>query len=297
MDEWYSLRKLKLARIKRFLSAFVLYSILILLTMPIVLMYLMLFLQSISDELIGLIPRRLTLENWYFLANGYIKVPGTAGTYYPNFYLVAFNTFLLAITVGCLEVLLASLAGYAISRYKFKGRSQLLALILILHSFPGITLLIALFYVLNMIGLYDTLIGVLIVKVALDLPLGIWIMKGFFDGVSWDIEMSALVDGCNRLQAWWKVVLPSVRNGLMAVLIFGFLSGWSEFIYVLTFISSQKYWTLSMLVKALTSEEFVYVSPGVTAVAAVLYMIPVVLFFLFAQKYLLRIQIAGKGAL
>lgn len=288
-------KNLKIVKIKRLISSSLLYLVITIITLPIILMYIMLFLQCFSDELMGLIPNRLTLENWLFLSDGYIKVPGTTETYYPNFYLVALNTFFLAILVGFLEVVFASLAGYALSRYKFKGRTQLLALILILHSFPGITLLIALFYILNVAGLYDTLVGVIIVKVALDLPLGIWIMKGFFDGVSWDMEMSALVDGCNRLQAWWKVVLPSVRNGLMAVLIFGFLSGWSEFIYILTFISSQRYWTLSMLVKALTSEEFLYVSPGITAVAAVFYMIPVVIFFLFAQKYLLRIQIASKG--
>ncbi len=282
-------------RIKEKLSSAILYLIMSVITLPIILMYLMLFLQSISEELIGLMPTRLTLNNWFFLSDGYIKVPGTEGTFYPNFYLVAFNTFMLALLVGFLEVIFSSLAGYSLSRYKFKGRTQLLALILVLHSFPGITLLIALFYILNVIGLYDTLLGVIIVKVALDLPLGIWIMKGFFDGVSWDMEMSALVDGCNRLQAWWKVVLPSVRNGLMAVLIFGFLSGWSEFIYILTFISTQRYWTLSMLVNALTSSEYFHISPGITAVAAVFYMIPVVMFFLFAQKYLLRIQIASKG--
>lgn len=289
------MRSKKFKLIKSKLSSAILYVVMIIITMPIILLYISLFLQSISEDMIGIIPTGFTLKNWEFLSDGNIKIPGAVGAYYPNFYLVTFNTFSLALLVGFLEVVFSSLAGYSLSRYKFKMRSQLLALILILHSFPGITLLIALFYVLNVIGLYDTLVGVIIVKVALDLPLGIWIMKGFFDGVSWDMEMSALVDGCNRLQAWWKVVLPSVRNGLMAVLIFGFLSGWSEFIYVLTFISTQRYWTLSMLVKALTTTEYLYVSPGITAAAGVFYMIPVVIFFLFAQKYLLRIQIAGKG--
>ncbi len=226
------------------------------LTLPIVLLYAVLFAQSVSEEVVGVIPVNLTLSNWEFLRDGNIRVPGTTGQFYPNVYAVALNTLVLAITVALLELTFSSLAGYAISRYKFRGRGALLALALILHSFPGITLLIALFYVLNVMGLYDTLLGVIIIKVALDMPLDIWIMKGFFDGVSWDMEMSALVDGCSRLQAWWKVVMPNVRNGLMTVLIFGFLSGWSEFIYVLTFISSQDYWTFSMLVYALTTGEY-----------------------------------------
>jgi len=271
------------------------YVILVIVTIPIILLYLMLFLNSISTKLYGLIPENITLENWFFLSSGNIKVPGTATQYYPNVYLVAANTFTLAIIIAFLEVILSSLAGYALSRYKFKGREGILTLTMILHAFPGITLLIALFYVLNALKLYNTLIGVVIVKVALDLPLGIWIMKGFFDGIPWDIEMSALVDGCGRLQAWWKIIMPNVRNGLMAVLIFGFLSGWGEFIYVLTFIASQEYWTFSMLVYALTTGEYSYINPGVTATVAILYMIPIVIFFLFAQQYLLRIQIAGKS--
>jgi len=272
------------------------YLVLVLVTAPIILMYLNLFMMSFAREMEGMIPRGLTFKRWNILRDGAIRVPGTVGQYYPNLYLTIFNTFTLAVMVAFLELAFASLAGYAISRYKFRGRSQLLALTLILHSFPGITLLIAIFYVLNILGLYDTLVGVIMVKMALDLPLGIWIMKGFFDGLPWDIEMSALVDGCSRLGAWIRVVMPNVRNGLMAVLIFGFLSGWSEFIYVLTLTSSQKYWTLSMLVYALTTGEYFYIDPGVTATVAIIYMIPVVFFFLFAQKYLLRIQIGGKGA-
>ncbi len=271
------------------------YTFLILITMPIILLYVLLFLQSISTRLDGIIPRGFTLSNWEFLSTGDIIIPGTTFSYYPNLYLVLGNTFLLAILIALLEVVFSSLAGYALSRYRFRGRSKLLTLTIILHAFPGITLLIALFYVLNALKLYNTLTGVIIVKVALDLPLGIWIMKGFFDSVPWDIEMSALVDGTTRLGAWWRVIMPNVRNGLMAVLIFGFLSGWSEFIYVLTFIASQDYWTLSMLVYALTTGEYSYINPGVTATVAIIYMIPVVIFFLFAQKYLLRIQIAAKG--
>ncbi len=266
-----------------------------LLTLPIVLLYALLFAQSVSEEVVGILPVNLTLSNWEFLKDGNIRVPGTTTQYYPNVYSVTLNTLALALTVAFLELVFSSLAGYAISRYKFRGRSAFLALALVLHSFPGITLLIALFYILNVMGLYDTLLGVIIIKVALDMPLDIWIMKGFFDGVSWDMEMSALVDGCSRLQAWWKVVMPNVRNGLMTVLIFGFLSGWSEFIYILTFISSQDYWTFSMLVYALTTGEYSYINPGVTSAVAIIYMIPVILFFLFAQQYLLRIQIAGKG--
>jgi len=269
--------------------------VVITLVIPVVILYFYLGLISISTDMDGVVPEGFTLEHWMEIIDGEIPIAGATLYKYPNIYLVALNTFILAVLVAGLEVVISSLAGYSLSRFRFRGRSAILTLILILHAFPGITLLIALFFVLNQLGLYNSLIGVVLVKVALDLPLGIWIMKGFFDGVSWDMEMSALVDGCTRLGAWWRVVMPNVRNGLMAVLIFGFLSGWAEFIYAQTFIADQRFWTFSMLVYAFTTGEYSYINPGITAAIALLYMIPVILFFLFAQKYLLRIQLIGKG--
>ena len=273
------------------------YLILAVITSPIILMYVMLFIASFSKTVYGLIPDKVTLNNWNFLLTGYIQAPGTLGVEagrYPNIYIVTFNTFLLALTVATLEVLISSLAAYAISRYSFRGRNTFLSLTLVLHSFPSITLLIAVFYILNTLGLFDTLIGVILVKVALELPLGIWIMKGFYDGIPWDMEMSALVDGCTRLEAWWRVILPNVKGGIASTMIFAFLSGWAEYIYILTFIVSHQNWTLSMLVAAMIGE-WRFVDYGQLAAVSFYYMLPVVIFFLFFQKYLLRLTIASKG--
>ncbi len=288
-----------MARPIDYVKAAIPYLILIVVTMPIILMYVMLFVASFSRTVYGLIPDKITLNNWNFLLTGYIQVPGTMGVEagrYPNIYIVTFNTFMLALTVATLEVLISSLAAYAISRYSFKGRNAFLTLTLVLHSFPSITLLIAIFYILNAIGLFDTLIGVILVKVALELPLGIWIMKGFYDGIPWDMEMSALVDGCTRLEAWWKVIMPNVKGGIASTMIFAFLSGWAEYIFILTFIVSQQNWTLSMLVASMIGE-WRFVDYGQLAAVSFYYMIPVVIFFLFFQKYLLRLTIASKGPL
>ncbi len=286
-----------MARVTEYIKASIPYLILIAITTPIVLMYIMLFVASFSRTVYGLVPDQITISNWNFLLTGYIQAPGTgqveAGRY-PNIYIVTFNTFLLALTVATLEVVFSSLAAYAISRYNFKGRNLFLTTTLILHSFPSITLLIAVFYVLNILGLFDTLIGVILVKVALELPLGIWIMKGFYDGIPWDMEMSALVDGCTRLQTWWKVIMPNVKGGIASTMIFAFLSGWAEYIFILTFIVSQQNWTLSMLVASMIGE-WRFVDYGQLAAVSFFYMLPVVIFFLFFQKYLLRMTIASKG--
>ena len=86
------------------------------------------------------------------------------------------------------------------------------------------------------IGLLDTLLGVILVLVAFELPFAIFIMKGFFDAVPWDIEMSALTDGASRRQAFLRVVLPQVRNGTLAISVFTFIRGWEEYIFVFTFL-------------------------------------------------------------
>ena len=114
----------------------------------------------------------------------------------------------------------SSTAGYALSRLNIPFRREFLAGVLILHAFPSITLIIAIFLILQLIGLYNTLIGVIIVMTSLQLPLGIWIMKGFYDSVPWEIEMAGLQDGASRFTVWYRLVLPQVRPGIIALGVF-----------------------------------------------------------------------------
>ena len=109
-------------------------------------------------------------------------------------------------------------------------RAFFLGFVLVLHAFPTITLIIAIFLILQMVGLFNTLIGVILVKSSLELPLGIWIMEGFYDTVPWEIEMAGIQDGASLFTVWRKLVLPQVTPGLLALGVFSFLAGWSEFI-------------------------------------------------------------------
>ncbi len=258
-----------------------------LLSLPLVTMYVWLVESAFSEITYGIVPHGFTLNNWRFLWEGFPNMP--------SIWRITWNTLLFAVVVTVLEVFFASLTGYALSRMKFPGRRLFLSLTLVLHAFPAVTLLIAIFYVLLVMGLYDTLIGVIMVKAALELPLGVWIMKGFFDNISWDLEMSALVDGCSRFRVWWEILLPNIKPGLAALSIFAFLSGWSEFLlpYVLT--SSFNNFTLSVLLKRLIGD-FRFVDYGLLTATGLYYMIPVLLFFIFTQEYLLNIYAGGtKG--
>jgi inositol-phosphate transport system permease protein len=205
------------------------------------------------------------------------------------------NTLLFAAATAVIVLLVSSMAGYAFSRLRFPGRRPFLAFVLLLHSFPSVTLLIALFVVLRALGLYDRLVGVILVKAAFELPFGIWIMKGFFDTIPWDFEMSALVDGAGRLRTWWRVMLPQVKPGLLALGLLSFVQGWNEFLLPFVFMPSGSQQTLSTLVRGILGEGR-FVDYGLLTAVGLYYVAPVLLIFVLAQKQLMRIYAGGvKG--
>ena len=267
---------------------------LVLLSLPLVAGYLWLVLASFgrgSDLVFGLFPADYTADNWRFLWN-----PEAAGRDVPSVWRATGNTLFLALSITALDVLLATNAGYVFSRWRFRGRGPLLAFVMVLHAFPSITLLVSLFIVLLHMGLLDSLWGIVLVKVALQLPFSIFVMKGFFDGVPWESEMSALMDGCTRLGAYRRVILPQVLPGIAAISIFSFLEGWKEFLFVFAFTFDRSNWTLSAYLQAIMSRGGGGVDHGLLAAVAVFYMLPVLFFFLFTQKYLMRVQLGGtKG--
>jgi len=260
----------------------------VVLSLPIVGGYTWLLLSSLSREVHGLLPvGGFHLENWRFLWEG---VEGR-----PSVWVALGNSFLFAALVAALEVFVSSMAAYAISRMRFPGRPLYLGLVLVLHAFPAVSLLIAIFYVLRVLGLFDTLTGVILVKASLDLPLGIWLLKGFFDGLSWEVEMAALVDGASRWGTFWRIGLPLIRPGLLALGTFALLSAWGEFILPYTLIVSSRRWTLALYLQSLIGD-FTFVDYGLLAAVGLYYMVPVIALFLLGQRYLLNIYGGGvKG--
>ncbi len=267
------------------------YVILTVLTLPIVIFYGWLLVSSFATRMHGIRPLGFTLDNWRFLAGW-----GEAWHRdFPSIWMATLNTLIFAAVVTVAEVSVSAAAGYALSRLRFPGRRNFLGLTLVLHGFPGVSLLIAIFFILRFMKLYDTMLGVILVKMSMDLPFGIWIMKGFFDTVSWDIEMSALIDGCSRLRTWLQIVLPLIRPGVAALSIFCFLSGWQEFLLPYIFTLSFNNWTLSVLLKRLIGD-FRFVDYGLVTAVGLFYMLPVLIFYAFTQQYLLSIYTGGmKG--
>jgi len=279
--------------------------LLTILTIPVVVGYLWIMISTFSQRTYGLVPvdrdgkfGGLTFENWAFLWED------------PHIWNVTLNTIVLAVllTVGVLVI--SAMAGYALSRISFPGRKTFLGGTLILHAFPSVTLLISIYFVLREIGKipvigkglpviggfgYDTVGGVALVMVALQLPLGVWLMKGFFDNVSWDMERAALIDGCSRLRVWWEIMLPSIRPGIAALSIFTFIGGWGAYLIPYTYITDQQRSTISAYLRALSGDTSP-VNYSRIASVGVFQLIPVLIFFIFTQEYLLSIFGGGtKG--
>ncbi|HEX7022119.1 MAG TPA: carbohydrate ABC transporter permease [Trueperaceae bacterium] len=259
---------------------------LVVVSLPVAAGYAWLFLTSVNHEVHGLRPvGGWEPHNWRFLWDTLVGRP--------SIWLALWNTLVFTVCATVLEVILAAMAAYSISRLRFRGRGGYLGLVLVLHAFPAVSLLIAIYYVLRLLGLLDSLAGVIIVKAALDLPLGIWLLKGFFDNLSWDMEMAALVDGASRWGVFWRVALPLTRPGLLALGTFALLSAWGEFILPYTLIISGHNWTLALFLQSVMGD-FQLVDYGLLAAVGLFYILPVVIMFLIGQRYLLNIYGGGS---
>jgi inositol-phosphate transport system permease protein len=271
--------------------------LLVILTVPIVIGYIWIIISTFSRTTYGLEPQGgLTLENWSFLWED------------PHIWQVTLNTLVLSVGQTVAIVAIASLAGYALSRISFPGRKAFLGMTLILHAFPAVTLLISTYFVLRWIsGIpilgndlpiiggfgYNTIGGVILVQLALQLPLGVWLMKGFFDNVSWDMQRAALIDGCGHFRAWWQIIMPIIRPGIAALTIFSFITSWGSYLIPYTYITDQQHSVLAAYLNSLMGDT-APVNYSQVAAVGLFQLLPVMVFFIFTQEYLMNIFAGGS---
>ena len=240
------------------------------------------------------------LRNWEFLWNPnavdeVMRHASAAIQQFPWVWTAFFNSLLLAGTQTILVIVVSTLAGYYLSRFGFPGRAAFLQSLLVLHAFPAMTLIIPIFLIMYWTGMLDTITGVILVIVTLELPFSIFIMKGFFDAVPWDIEMSAMTDGASRRQAFFQVVLPQVKVGVLAIGVFAFIRGWEEYVFVRTLLFEKSNWVMSLYL-FWVSDDIMGVDYGIVAAVGVFYVLPSLLLYIFCQKFLVQMSIGGiKG--
>jgi len=228
----------------------------------------------------SLIPNGATLQNYIDLLVG------------AQFWRFAMNSLLLTVSVTIISVLISVTAGYAMARHRFKGSVTLPLFMLYGQMFPPVLLLIPFYVQLRFLGWLDSLWGLIPVYLSYMLPLCVWLMRGFFSQVPFSLEDAARMDGCTRWQAFWKVILPMARPGIVAVATWVMIHTWNEFLYASTFILSDTKRTLPLGLSGLIGQ---YTTDwGVLMAGGVLTAAPILLVFFILQKQL--VSGIGGGA-
>ena len=195
-----------------------------------------------------------------------------------------FNSLLVSGLVTLTGVALASIAGYAFSRYSFTGRRAMMLAILTTQMFPATMLLLPLYILIARLGLVNTYLGLLVFYTSTALPFCVWQMKGFYDTIPASLEEAARIDGCSRAAAFRRVILPLAAPGLVITALFSFMTAWSEYIVAAQVMQDEAMFTLPLGIKgfqASLSSQW-----GLYAAASLLVSVPVVILFLSLSRYL-----------
>lgn len=266
---------------KKGLLFIVLLVIVIMVNLPIVTMVLNSF-KSNSEIMMSnkIFPVRYTLENYHNL------------NHTSKFWLQFKNSAIVSIYGTGLSIIIAAFAGYAVSRYRSRFISGFSNSLLLLQMFPAILVIIPLFIMFRNLHLIDSYFSVILLYLTGNLPFAIWMYKGFFDSIPKDLEEAAWIDGCTRLQSFVRIVLPISAPGVAAVAIFSFLFTWNEYLIASVFLRSEEHMTVPVGLQLFMQQYGA--NWGALTAASTLALLPVFIFFLFVQKYMVYGSVAGS---
>lgn len=203
------------------------------------------------------------------------------------------NSFIVSIIACALSMVIAVMAGYALSRY-YKLRLVKISnfAMLLSQMIPGVLLLVPLYMIMRMLGILETYISLILAYTTFVIPLCTFMMSSFFDTVPLALEEAAEIDGCSKAQTIFRVIIPLSIPSLVSTGLYAFINAWNEFMFGYIFISTDKYRTLTpaiMLFKGANTIDW-----GSMMAGSVIAVIPVTLIFLFLQKYFLAGLMSGS---
>jgi multiple sugar transport system permease protein len=230
--------------------------------------------EEIVTRALRYLPNRITFENYATI---------WSQSNYPSLLLNSALTTALTVAI-CLAT--GTLAAYAFSRHAFRWRRELLLGYLIVRMFPAVLMIVPLFVLMRALGLLDTRLGLALAYTSFLLPLSVWLMKAFFDAAPRDIEDAARLDGCTRLGAMTRVVLPVVRTGIVATAVLVAIGAWNEFLFalMLTTSSGSRTWPVGL---QLMVGEF-QLPWGMLSAGGVLSILPVAALFALVRRATVR---------
>jgi len=236
---------------------------------------------EVFSNVIRFIPAHPTLDNYHYVL-----------TFKNSIFLTWFkNSFILALLTTIISAFLAATAAYSFSRFKFKGKNTLLFSFLLAQMFPGALLIVPLYSIMKVYGLLNSYTGLVLAYSTASLPFCVMMLKGFFDTIPVELEEAARVDGLSPFGTFWKIVMPLSLPGLSVTCLFSFITAWNEFMFALTFMNGEDLYTLPVGLRIFVNQfqtDWHYMAAG-----AILITIPVMIVFLWAQKYLISGLTAG----
>ena len=192
------------------------------------------------------------------------------------------NSILVAGSTTLVAIAISALGAYGIVRFFPRFGKKLTRVLITTYMFPPILLAVPYSIIMGKAGLMNSRIGLVIVYMSFSVPYAIWLLVGFFQTVPIDIEEAARIDGANKMQVFYRVVLPIVAPGIVAVAIYTFINAWNEFLYSLILINSSEKATVAVALKSLEGQEGL--DWGVMMAASAVVVIPSVIFFMLIQK-------------
>lgn len=196
------------------------------------------------------------------------------------------NSVIITVCVVAATLLISILAGYGLSRYKFRGHGVLKIGLLFGQMIPSVVVIIPLYFLISKVQLLDTHFSMILADLALTIPMGVIMLSTFFDTVPRELEEAAKMDGCTGIKALFKVILPVAKPGLISVAIYTYIHAWEEFLFALNLSTSTNTRTLPIAIH-MFSGEFA-VDWGSTMAASAIVAFPVLLIFLSCNKYFVK---------
>ena len=201
-----------------------------------------------------------------------------------DFMLWTWNSIIISFVVTLTGVVFASTGGYALSRFKFKGREFGMIALMTTQMFPATMLLLPFFILLSYLELINSYIGLIIIYSSTALPFCIWQMKGYYDTIPPSLEESARLDGCSRYQAFYRIILPLSSPALVITALFSFMASWSEYVVAAIILQDPKLYTLPLGLKSFQAS--LSTQWGLYAAGAVIVSIPVCILFISLSRFL-----------
>lgn len=237
--------------------------------------------SEVFSTTLNIVPDNFTLDNYKYVLTKNDHI----------FLTWIMNSAIIAVFTSLFAVFLSATAAYALSRYKFIGHKFTMYLFLVTQMFPGALLLIPLYNLMNSFGLLNTHLGLILAYSTVAIPFSTWMLKGFFDTIPYELEEAARVDGLSQFGTFYKIVLPLSLPGISVTIFFAFITAWNEFMIALTFMSTESKYTIPIGLQQFVNQyntDWHYMAAG-----AVIVTIPVLILFLYAQKYLVSGLTAG----